>query len=210
MWHEDQRRITESRENRTVQWERSGDIQRWDCSVTITSGWHFSTANLRQGSRHGRFPSHAVANENAFLDAQLSKEMFQIFGHRFIGQHRAVRAVAMVTGIHSQHLTGQRIVRALGMEGQRQKNCKLYPFLAPAQASEYKQRLYCALKCWVSSERQRLSINIYYKRMGCWRVVLNDWHHTGWLHVPMPAFAWEVISDCWEQTQTHNHVLFLM
>lgn len=74
-------------------------------------------ANLRQGGRHGRFASHAVADEDALLDVQLGEEVFQIIGHRFIGQFRAVRAVAMVTGIYSQHLTGQRTVRTLGKEG---------------------------------------------------------------------------------------------
>lgn len=82
----------------------------------INSKRHFSATHLRQGGRHGSFSSHAVANENAFLNAQLSQEMFQVFSHGFICQHWAVRAVAMITGIYSQHLTGQRIVRALGME----------------------------------------------------------------------------------------------
>lgn len=56
-----------------------------------------------------------MAYEDAPLDAQLSEEVFQVTGHRFVGQHRAVRAVAVVTGIYSQHLTGQRTVRTLGI-----------------------------------------------------------------------------------------------
>lgn len=43
--------------------------------------------------------------------------MFQITDHHLIGQLRVVRAVAMVTGIDGQHLTGQRTVRTLGLEG---------------------------------------------------------------------------------------------
>lgn len=43
---------------------------------------------------------------------QLSQEVLQVLGHRLVGQHWAVRAVAMVTGIYSQHLTGQVTVRA--------------------------------------------------------------------------------------------------
>lgn len=74
-----------------------------------------SPPNLRQGGDHRRFPAHAVSDENAFLDMQLGQEVFQILGHRLVGQHWAVRAVAMVTGIYSQHLTGQGTVRALGM-----------------------------------------------------------------------------------------------
>lgn len=81
-----------------------------------------STTNLRQGGRHGRFPAHTVADEDTLLDAQLGEEVFQIVAHRFIGQHRAVRAVAVVTGIYSQHLTGQRTVRTLGMERRRQQS----------------------------------------------------------------------------------------
>lgn len=87
-----------------------------------------------------------MADEDALLNAQLGEEVFQIVGHRFIRQRRAVRAVAMVTGIYSQHLTGQRTVRTLGMGGKeaterKQKKLlrQLYPFfgfLAPAQASD--------------------------------------------------------------------------
>lgn len=73
------------------------------------------TPNLRQGGHHGRFPAHAVSDENAFLDMQLSQQVFQVLGHCLVGQHWAVRAVAMVTGIDGQHLTGQVTVRALGM-----------------------------------------------------------------------------------------------
>lgn len=58
-----------------------------------------------------------MADEDAFLDAQLGEQMLQVAGHRFVGEHRAVGAVAMVTGVYSQHLTGQRTVRTLGMEG---------------------------------------------------------------------------------------------
>lgn len=76
-----------------------------------------------------------MANENASLDVQLREEMLQIFGHRFVAQHGAVRAVAMVTGVHSQHLTGQRIVRAPGMEGKRRRSRKTKK-LSPAQLSD--------------------------------------------------------------------------
>lgn len=76
------------------------------------------TPNLRQGRDHRRLPAHAVSDENAFLDVQLSQEVFQILGHRVVGQHWAVRAVAMVTGVYGQHLTGQGTVRALGMRQQ--------------------------------------------------------------------------------------------
>lgn len=79
-----------------------------------------------------------MANEDALLDVKLSEEVFQIAAHRFIGQHWAVGAVSMVTGIYSQHLTGQRTVRKLGTRGgksQQSRNkklfCQLYSFLWP-------------------------------------------------------------------------------
>lgn len=112
------------------------------CQVTSSEGtaaknsWsHFSTTNLRQGGRHGRFPSHAVPDEDALLNAKLGEEVFQVIGHRFVRQRWAVRAVAMVTSIYSQHLTGQRTVRTLGMGGKGQQSgnkkllCQLYPFI---------------------------------------------------------------------------------
>lgn len=87
-----------------------------------------------------------MADEDTLFDAQLGEEVFQVIGHRLIGQHRAVRAVAMVTGIYSQHLTGQRTVRTLGTGGKSQQsgNKKTFMtavsffffFLAPAQASD--------------------------------------------------------------------------
>lgn len=73
------------------------------------------TANLHQGGCHGRLPSHAMSDQDTLLDAQLREEVFQITTHCFIGQLRAVGTVTMVTGIYSQHLTGQRTVRTLGM-----------------------------------------------------------------------------------------------
>lgn len=135
-------------EERNLLWDKSGD-----CSVTINSWPHFSIANLRQGGRHGRFPSHAVADEDALLDAQLGEEVFQVIGHRLIGQHRAVRAVTMVTGIYSQHLTGQRTVRTLGTGGKRQQSGNKKTFLSAvsffffgssSREWQHKQRLYCA------------------------------------------------------------------
>ena len=65
-----------------------------------------------------------MADEDALLDAQLGEEVLQIVRHRFVGQHRAVRAVAVVTGIYSQHLTGQRTVRTLGMMGKEPRERK--------------------------------------------------------------------------------------
>lgn len=59
-----------------------------------------------------------MPDEDALLDMQLSQEVFQVLSHRLVGQHWAVRAVAVVTGIYSQHLTGQVTVRALGMRQQ--------------------------------------------------------------------------------------------
>lgn len=56
--------------------------------------------------------------------------MLQITAHRFIGQLRAVRAVAMVTGIYSQHLTGQRTVRKLGTGGKEPTERKQKTFLS--------------------------------------------------------------------------------
>lgn len=88
------------------------------------------TPNLRQGRDHRRLPTHAVSDENAFLNVQLSQEVFQILGHRLVGQHWAVRAVAVVTGIDSQHLTGQGKVRALGMRQQGGKQVRACPSLS--------------------------------------------------------------------------------
>lgn len=136
-----------------VQWKRSGDIKWGDCRVMTNMWWLFSTANLHQGGRHGSLPSHAVANEDALLDAQLGEEVFQIIGHRFIGQRWAVWAVAMVTGIYSQHLTGQRTVRIFGMGGKRQQdgniknaiNCIYFSFFGSSSGEwQHKQRLDCA------------------------------------------------------------------
>lgn len=62
-----------------------------------------------------------MADEDALLNTQLAEEVFQIAGHSLVGQHRGVRAVAMVTGIYSQHLTGQRIVKTLGTGNKRQQ-----------------------------------------------------------------------------------------
>lgn len=64
-----------------------------------------------------------MADENTLLNSQLAKKVLQIAGHGLIGQYRAVRAVAMVTGIDSQHLTGQRTIKTLGIgkEGKRER-----------------------------------------------------------------------------------------
>lgn len=107
--------------------------------------WHVLTANLRQGGRHGCFPSHAVSNENAFLDVQLSKKMLQIISHRFISQHRAVRAGAMVTSIYSQHLTRQRTVRGTWNEGEEATEHKTKTSQCVDGETVRQQRLYCAL-----------------------------------------------------------------
>lgn len=104
--------LVQGREERR---ERARGGQWRDWSIVINSWWPFRAAYLRQGSGHGRFPSHAVPDEDALLDVQLGEEVLQIAGHRLVGQHRAVRAVAMVTRVYRQHLTGQRTVSTLGM-----------------------------------------------------------------------------------------------
>lgn len=62
---------------------------------------HLGMAHLCQGGRHGGFPAHAVADEDALLDVQLAEEVFQISSHRLVGQLGGVGAVTMVTGIYS-------------------------------------------------------------------------------------------------------------
>lgn len=69
-----------------------------------------------------------MADEDALLDVQLAEEMFQIGGHRFIGQLRDVRAVTVVTGIYSQHLTGQRTGKTLGM-GEKEATERIFSAL---------------------------------------------------------------------------------
>lgn len=130
------------------------NISRWSCwqkelsvrtSQSPQTQWDSSATNLRQGHHHGCFPSHAVADKNALLDAQLSEEMLQVFSHGFIGQHRAVGAVAMITGIYSQHLTGQRSVRALGVEWKEQRSRKQAVFSSwPQFKRAPAQRVHCA------------------------------------------------------------------
>lgn len=61
-----------------------------------------------------------MADEDALLDVQLGQEVRHVVGHGFVGQHRAVRAAAMVASIYSQHLTGQRTVRTLGTGEKKQ------------------------------------------------------------------------------------------
>jgi len=65
-----------------------------------------------------------VTDEDTLVNVQLGEEVRQVVGHRFIGQLQTVRAVAVVTGIYSQHLTGQRTVRTLGMGGESQRETK--------------------------------------------------------------------------------------
>lgn len=81
-----------------------------------------------------------MADEDALLDAQLSEEVFQVPGHGFVGEHRAVRAVAMVTGIYCQHLTGQRTVRTLGVGGK--------------EATEQRQHTFFPIRCVLASEQE--------------------------------------------------------
>lgn len=80
------------------------------------------TADLCQSGRHGCFPTHAVADQDALVDTELGEEVVQIIRHRLVGQHGVVRAVAVVTGIYCQHLTGQRTVRTLGLEKRRRES----------------------------------------------------------------------------------------
>lgn len=49
--------------------------------MEMESRWGLSlegqvTPNLRQGGDHRRLPTHAVSDENAFLNVQLSQEVF--------------------------------------------------------------------------------------------------------------------------------------
>lgn len=74
---------------------------------------------LHQSGAHGHLASHAMANQNAFSNVQLAKELPKIIGHCFIGQNRAMRTVSMVTSIYSQHLTGQRRIRTLAEAWER-------------------------------------------------------------------------------------------
>lgn len=139
-----------NKQKQVLQWNisRRGSWQKELSARTSQSRetqWDSSATNLRQGRHHGCFPSHAVADENALLDAQLSEEMFQVFSHGFIGQHRAVGAVAMITGIYSQHLTGQRRVRALGVEWKEQRSGKQAVFSSwPQFKRAPAQRMHCA------------------------------------------------------------------
>lgn len=141
------------------------------------------TPNLRQGGDHRRLPPHAVSDENALLNVQLSQEVFQILGHRLVGQHWAVRAVAMVTGIDSQHLTGQGTVRALGM---RQQGGKQVRGCTRLSGGCCKQRHHRALKCRVPPRQLRLSINTHKTRAR--RRVASDYNHRAWQQVPTRAY----------------------
>lgn len=172
----------------------------------INSWWHFSTANLRQGGRHGRFPSHAVADEDALLDAQLGKEVFQIIRHCFIGQHWAVRAVAMVTGIYSQHLTGQGTVRTLGMGGKRQLSGTLF---LVSDGTNKGCIVHMRWRVPSGTPKSRLSISIYYKQ-----AAEQSCQMTGCTLVDctIPCLLLNKFSKsvCWEQTPTHKDELFSM
>lgn len=65
-----------------------------------------------------------MADEDALLNMQLAEEVFQIAGHGLVGQHGGVGAVAVVTGIYSQHLTGQRMVERHLEQGTRGNRAK--------------------------------------------------------------------------------------
>lgn len=202
-------RDTDLTEGRTkLSLERTGvnSEKGQHCSIAINSWWHFSAANLRQGGRHGRFPSHAVADEDALLDAQLGKEVFQIIRHRFIGQHWAVRAVAMVTGIYSQHLTGQGTVRTLGMGGKRQLSGNLFLM---SDSTNKGCIVHMRWRVPSGTPKSRLSISIYYKQ-----AAEESYQMTGRTLVDctIPCLLLNEVSKsvCWEQTPTHKDELLAM
>lgn len=60
-----------------------------------------------QRHHHGCLAAHAVPDQDTPAEVQLAEEEVDVGTHGFIRHERAVGAVAVVTGVHRQHLTGQ-------------------------------------------------------------------------------------------------------
>lgn len=75
-------------------------------SAKVAMGWQECTYPL-QREHHGRLPTHAVPDQDTPVESQLLEEELDVGTHDFIGHEWTVGAVAMITGIHRQHLAGQ-------------------------------------------------------------------------------------------------------